>query len=664
MAQRRVHLDFETYSKADLRKVGTSKYCEDPSTEPLCLAYAIDDLEPRLWVAGEDPPERLFRWIGRGHLLCAWNAEFEIPFWREVCVRKLGWPDAPLEQWRDTAAVALAHALPANLKDAGSALGLDVTKDPRGERLVRKLSRPRKPTKRDPRTRWTPESAPEDFAALYDYCRQDVRSERAIGRALPAEDLPPEELETWRLTVEMNLRGWSVDARCVDRMLELLDRHRKLRLSELRELTDGELKTDGQREAALAWLGRNGVHLPDYQAKTIEKALERGLPEKPRRFLEIRQELSKASVKKYQAMRERRCRDGTIKNNVLYHGAGTGRDAGRGLQIQNLRRASLAEDEAGVERALRLMFLEHPLAAIEVVHDSVPEFASKGTRSMLVASEGCVLYGADYSSIENRIAVWYPSCRYGIGIFQRGLDEYRKFATSYYHVDYDRVTGAQRNHSKHAVLGCVFGMAWRTFMKQAERFGSPTTEEVAKRTVAHYRSLYAEVVEAWHELNRSAIRCVRTGKPVTCVLGRIRFRLAGGFLLMRLPSGRELAYSKPKVEMKRTPWGERRPTVTHMGIDSFTKKWTRLKVSPGRWFENAVQALARDVMMHGAKRTTAAGYRLVGRIHDELVSERPIGEGSLEEYVGLMGNPPWLLASGRGGIPIVAKGWTGKRFRK
>jgi len=921
----RVHLDFEAFSEVSIKKVGTCRYAEHPSTEVLCAAYALDDGEPRVWTPGDDPPRELFDAIEDGYLVHAWNVEMEIPMWREVLRRRFGWPRVPLEKWRDTAAASLVHALPAALDDAGAALGLEIRKDQRGKQLIQKLCKPRRPSKNNPATRWTPRTARRDFEDLYAYCSRDVEAERAVGDALPYQDLAPIELEVWRMTLRSNLRGWAIDADAVEGMIGLLDHHAALRLSELADVTRGIVTTSRQVDKARRWLRSKGLDLPDLKADTVKATLERAdLEPRARRLLEIRRELAMSSVAKYKAMALRLCGDGTVKNNLLHHGAATGRDAGRGIQIQNFPRKSVVKSPEGVERAVALLKREDPARAAELICGSTPRYASEMLRSMLTARPGQVLYTADFAQIENRITVWYAGCAYGIGIFEKGLDEYKLFAAKFYGVDYDAVTEAQRDHAKRAVLGfclagntpilthrgwvriveildsdllwdgiewvghggvvsqgekeaiclegtwitpdheiltpggwhtsawaareentpsllraidmaiswlpdsiaargeestpsefvvtaggrdpstltlsakdelpaadsapgagpglpsgdlpatdisCLtigtepggaadtgrcspvattrgagrfvtmapwefrsalsgetapdfsdqsnrlqggkipssssiestppettsretsnssrgartlpvydvldagprrrftiltdagplivhncFGMGEGAYVRLALLFGQVVTEAEGKRMKDFYRGLYSEVVQLWHGLNRSAMRACRDGGVVR--FKSLAFEVREDFLFMRLASGRELAYYRPKVMNVETPWGEARPAVTHMGF-SKKRQWVRLKMTPGRWTENAVQATARDVLMECALEAEALGYRSVGRVHDELVSERAAGTGDLAEFVGLMRNPPWLR-----GIPITAEGWTGRRYRK
>ena len=675
------NVDFETFSEISILDVGTCRAAEHPSTEILCAGWAIGDEEPSVWVPSaalfdireaqlppspfrarlhSKPPFRLFDHVKAGGLVYAWNVEMEIPHWEEICVKRMGWEPIPRDQWRDTQALALTLALPAALGNAGAALGLDILKDHRGEHLLNKLAKPRRPSKHNARTRWEVSQVPVDYADLYDYCAQDVRAERAIHRALPIDDLDPAELELFRMTTEQNLRGWTVDIESARRMLAVLDEHKKREVGRLMELTEGEITTGGQLARMLSWLADRGVFLDNMQADTIEIALMNShLPPECRRLLEIRQALGKASTGKFNAMEDRVCDDGTVKNNTLHHGCSTGRDAHKGMQIGNFVRAAISKTEWGVEVAFRALRTNRPLETIELLYGSPTNYASLMTRSHLIAAPGHEMFCADFSQIENRIAALHSGCKYALDIFEKALDEYIQFASVFYDIPYEEVTDAQRQHSKHAVLLFIFGGGELALCNQAVRFGTFIEMDDAKELKRTYRKdLYPEVVAMWYGMDKAAKRCVHFGE--TTSYNEIGFRFEDNFLMMDLPSGRSLAYYDPMIEMKMAPWGKKKLTITHMGVDSKSYKWVRMKLIPGRIFQNSVQASARDAMMAGARRTTRALYALVGRVHDELASQRPIGEGNLQEYCKLMSTPdPWL-----DGVPIIASGWSGQRFRK
>jgi len=671
------NVDFETFSELDLKKVGTCRMAEHPSTEILCAGWAIGKAEPRVWIPGASlfwlrefgldkpyyhtsPPDELFRHVEDGGLVYAWNVEMEIPHWEEICVKRMGWAPIPRDQWRDTAALSLSLALPASLDAAGAALGLDITKDQRGKHLINKLAKPRKPSKNNPRTRWELSEVPQDYADFFEYCAQDVRAERAVYHALPIQDFDADELELWQMTTDMNLRGWTIDIDSARLVLNVLAEHKERAQKELVELTNGEITTGGQLERMLGWMGERGVFLDNMQADTVKATLDGELPDECRRLLELRGDLGKASTGKYVAMENRVCDDGTVKNNILHHGAGTGRDAGRGLQIQNFIRGAISKTAEGVELAFRSLRSNHPLATIELLYGSPTKFASVLTRSHLTAAPGFELFCADFAQIENRLAAWHANCDYGLDIFRKGLDEYKQFAAVFYGVDYDDVTDDQRQHSKHAVLLFIFGGGEQALCNQALRFGTFIELSDAKKLKRTYREdLYPEIVEMWYGLDKAAKRCVRSGDSTK--YNRVTFEMDDDFLMMALPSGRKLAYYDPRVEMKTTPWGKKKPTITHMGVDSKTKKWVRMKLIPGRIFENVVQGSARCAMMAGARNTIEAGFDLVGRVHDELVSQMLLSlGGNLPMYCKLMSTPPeWL-----DGVPIVAEGWQGFRYRK
>jgi DNA polymerase len=660
-------LDFETYSELELKGpkgVGSCRYAEHPSTEILCAAYAIGDEPVQLWVPGNRPPQRLFDHVAACGQVHAWNVEMEIPVWHEIAVPELGWPIIPFVQWRDTQAVAAMYALPLKLGECGAALGLEIQKDKRGEHLIHKLCKPRRPSKNNPATRWTPRNAPVDFYDFYQYCIQDVEAERAIHHALPTQRLPHYELEIWRSTVGMNLRGWPVDATTIERVLKLLDEHGVRALGELRDLTAGEVTTGKQVEKIKDWLRARDVDLPDLTKETVVLALADPLLSKEcRRMLELRQILSKASTSKYQKILTMLCDDGTVKNLLQYHGALTGRDAGRGIQIQNFPRAAVSKTAEGVEEVVETVN-RRGLDDLEHQYGSFTATASKLLRSVLTSRPGHDLVAADFSSIENRMTVWYADCKYGIDLFEKGLDEYRLFAQKFHHfrtgeeIGYDEVTTEARQRAKPSVLGCCFGLGKIGLVNQAANYGEVFSEEFAESVVNYYRGLYREVPETWYDLDAAARYTVETGEPMS--VRRLAFEVEDDFLYMILASGRRIAYYKPKVEMQKTPWGALKPTVTHMGRDSKTSQWVRMKIIPGRYLENAVQATARDIMMHGARNVEAAGYIPVGRVHDEVISEVPEGQGHLDDYIARMVDVPrWVK-----GIPITAEGWRGKRFRK
>jgi DNA polymerase len=333
-------IDFETRSAAPLKRCGAWQYAAHPSTEIMCLAWRLPDWAPSetaLWhpaypglgiaEEGQGDLAELFAWLGRGGLVEAHNAWFERCIWKHVAAARLGWPPIPHRSWRCSAAKAASHALPRGLADATAALGLGTTKDEAGAKVMKKVSRPRA----SGITQWW--ESRELFKALWAYCRQDVAVEAALSEALP--DLSAEETEVYLLDQAMNERGFALDGAAVDTALVLIERETARLTAELNELTQGNPDKATKRAKMVAWLAEQGVELEDTQKATVAEALEGDMAEAPRRVLEILREVGLASTAKYEAMRHWRASDGRAHGGLLYHGAGTGRWSGRGVQPQN-----------------------------------------------------------------------------------------------------------------------------------------------------------------------------------------------------------------------------------------------------------------------------------------------------------------------------------------
>lgn len=677
----RVWLDFETYSEASIRDVGPSKYVEHPSTFPICLAYAIDDGPVRVWVRpcdlrlessydaigllspydvvyDQEVPSDLFAAIGQGAEMWAHNAEFDYAVWDQFVDCPL-----PVSAWRDSMAMCSYFALPLSLEGATSARKQEHLKDPRGKYLINKLCKPRRLTKKNSEKEWPVSEALQDYADLFLYCAADVEAMRELVMNLPETSLPEFEQQTWVRTVKSNLLGLPVDLEEVDLMCERLDEYEKTATARMIELTDGAIVKAGSTKKIIAWCSEHGVDLPNVQQKTIDDLLAAGgLPEKVREFFEIRRQLGRVSTKKFFAIRQRTCGDSTVKNNLVYWGAGPGRFAGRGFQPQNLPVLETAEGDDAVDHALRA--LDDGIDTVELLYDDFMTYASGLVRPMIRAPEGFELVCGDYSSIENRLTLWCAGEERGLEEFRQGRDQYKTFAAQRYGVAYEDVTYKQRFDSKAIVLGCGFGMGVDKFMDTCERKGNPISREEAAAAVKSYRTIYPGVPNFWYSSANAARDAVlkpgRTFEYANDFMS-LKFRCEGGWLKMQLPSGRCIRYYRPRVVMRPAPWdpGEKLPTITHMGF-SLAKKWTRVQLIPGRVAENAVQGIARDVMVYGLERTEAAGYTLLTTVHDENLSMIEKGRGDVEQFCELMvPDLPWLRT-----CPLKAEGFIGRRYKK
>lgn len=647
-------IDFESRSKVDLKRAGVFRYAEDPSTSVLCLAYAIDKLPVSLWLPGEDMPKDLKYYIGYGFTVEAHNAMFERAIWRSIMVKEpFGWPDIPDKQWRCSAARSAALALPRNLEGVGTALGLPIQKSLDGKRIMMKLSHPRTPTKNDP-SEWNMDR--EDFHTLYRYCLQDVEAERCLSNVIP--QLSAIEQKVWVLDQTINERGIRVDMEAVKSALFMIDQFTEKLLAEFQQLTGGKIDSPTQRDKVLAWLRQEGVHIAGLTKNDIIDTLEdklKGLPNaKTKRVLEIRQQLSKTSTAKYNAVLGSVCKDGRLRDTLMYHGASTGRWTGKAIQPQNLPKNNKRID---LGTYFHLLKKSKTVAEFELCYPDVMDTLSSTIRGIFIPSDNHIFFGGDYSAIEARVLFWLAGEEKGLAMFRQGEDLYKDLAAIIYRKHTKDVTKDERDMGKRGVLGCGYGLGHKKFIETTRAFARvEISEELALRVVDAYRSKYSPVVQMWYAQERAAMEAIETGKPTTC--GRISWHTQSKFLYCTLPSGRKLAYYDPKVEPHATPWGDTKPTVTYMAVNPITKQWGRDRTYGGKIVENITQAVARDVMAEAMIRLETASYKIVLSVHDELLSETP--KGDIKEFENAM----TILPSWAKGLPIKAEAWTGDRYSK
>jgi len=681
-------IDFETYSELDVRKVGAWRYSEHPSTDVLCLAYRIPGEPMRLWTPYFEPmdnldkiPTPLLDYIEAGGIIEAHNNEFERAIWENVLVRKYNFPNLPFEQCRCSAAKAAALALPRGLDGLGQALGLETVKDMTGNRLMKKISKPRKPLKaekkkllEDPDVRELSPTKfihdpsgeeivfrhekPEEYIRVFEYCETDTLVEEKASEIMP--DLSPDELQVWRLDQKINKRGIYCDLKLVNTSLEFIEQYSKELTENLIDLTNGEVQTPGQRDKILAFLESNGLQMPGLTAADVEKSIkDPTTPEICREVLEIRQALSKSSTKKFKKFLEMVCEDGRIRGTLLYHGASTGRWAGKGIQVQNLPRGTIKDVGSCIE-----MILEGDYIFFRACYPDVLGAISSCIRGALTAAPGRKLICADFSSIESRGLFWLADEEVGLEIYRGDGKIYEEMAAEIYNKSPDEILGGtmERNLGKQAVLGCGYGMGAAKFQITCEGYGMDVDKPMAQKAVTAYRSKFPRVPAFWRECEDAAIGAtLYPGKIYKT--GKVAWRVVGDFLYAKLPSGRKIAYHKPKLERKKTPWGEMKLVLTYTGVDSQTKRYCRQHTYGGKIVENITQAVARDFMAEAMLRIEDAGYSLIMSVHDELVAEVDEDFGSLEDFERLMEElPEW--AKGSSPCPIAVEGWEGKRFKK
>jgi len=670
-------IDFETRSPVDLKACGMYVYAQHPDTDVICLSvlehgqkrpfiwfpewvYILFDVDRQDHVLTDDGLATL---LNTADTIAAHNAPFERCIHRWVMGR-YGFEDIPTKKWRDTAAKAAAHALPRSLGQVCKVLGLDQQKDDRGHKVMLKMCKPRKPRKaeREADLDWEDNyywhEGQEDFEILVEYCRQDTLAEYALDKALP--DLKPFEQELWFYDQKINDRGIYADTGMIASIMDKLGTYEAELLHEISQLTYGDVTSVRQVAKTLEWMQVRGLELPDLQKGTVALALERkNLDPKVRRLLEIRQALGKSSVSKYTRMTEMTANDSRIHGTMLYHGASTGRWAGRGIQPQNMPRGTLND---WVEEALD-EFATGTLAGIHTLFGCPMEAGSSCLRAVLGAEPGNILYCSDFSNIEGRVLAWLASEDWKLEAFRAfdrgsGPDLYKVAAAGIYGVGVDEVTKDQRQVGKVAELALGYAGGVRAFQAMASGYGLKISDEEAEATKNAWREKNSRIKDLWYKLEDATVNAVYTGRVVD--LGFVKFGTTGRFLYAKLPSGRYLAYCDPDIRQVTTPWGAEKDALTFMGMNSMTNQWTRQTLYGGLWAENLTQAIARDFLAEGIRRLEIHGYPVVLHVHDEVVSEMPEGSGSLNEFNDILAIvPAWAE-----GCPISVEGWEGKRYKK
>ena len=647
-------VDIETYSSVDLTKAGVRPYTEAPDFAVLLIAYQVGDgptMLIDLAAGGEGeasllPPvasdlipgdleDFLVMLTSPNVVKTAYNASFE----RTCLARHFGRPMPP-EQWRCTMVQAATLGLPGTLGQVGAALGLDQQKMTEGKELIRYFCKPTKDG-----VRHLPQDAPEKWETFRRYCVRDVDVETDIRHRLARYPRPQAELDAWTLDQRINDRGVRLDPVLVEKALELDAAYTGRLLAEAKAITGLENPNSGAQLSR--WLETKGLQVTSLDKKAVPELLAAAPDDSTRRALQLRQELAKTSVKKYEAMRRGLCEDGRVHNILQFYGAGrTGRWAGRLVQVQNLPQNKLPDLAAA-----RQLVRDGEFDLLEMVFGSPPFVLSQLIRTAFIPSEGCRFIVCDYSAIEARVLAWLAGEKWVLDVFRGDGLIYEATASQMFHVPKDDIKKGGpradlRPKGKVATLACGYqGSVGALINMGALESGIP--EEELPVIVKHWRKANPHIVRYWYDVEDAAIRAVQ-GEKVALAHG-VRFACEGDFLFITLPSGRRLAYYKPELrpEPKFDKLG-----LTYLGTDN-AKHYTRLKTYGGKLVENITQATARDCLRDAMAALDAAGYPIVFTVHDEVILDTPVGFGSLEEVREIMGRPvPWAP-----GLPLDAAGF-------
>ena len=637
-------IDIETYSSAPLPKCGVYRYCDAPDFEILLFSYAFDD-EPVQTIdlaSSETLPKEAISALGDPNIIkAAYNAQFE-----RVCLsRYLGhWLDP--HQWRCTMVMAAYLTLPGRLADAAVALGTTEKKMEEGKDLIRYFSVPCKPTKTNGgRTRNLPADAPEKWAVYKQYNAQDVETERAIRKALEKYSLPEQEWELYALDQQINDRGVRVDKKLVKNAIAVDAVFAQAAYQRAKELTG--LENPGSVNQLKAWLADQDMPMESLARKIVqEKAAQTdGIVAE---LLNLRLELSKTSVKKYEAMARCVCRDGRVHGLLQFYGANrTGRWAGRLVQAQNLPQNHLPDLELARE-----IVKSGDEELLDALFASVPGTLSELIRTAFIPRDGCRFLVADFSAIEARVLAWLANEEWVLEEFRGKGKIYEATASRMFHVPQESIIKGNPNYAyrqkgKQATLSCGYGGG----VGALKAMGAKMPEAEMQPLVDAWRAANPNIVAFWSALDRAARTVIR--KKTSVRVGKVTLYWQDDKMFMRLPSGRNLCYQSPHF------------TTNRFGSDaigyyasSASGQMVVQETFGGKLAENATQAIARDILANALMMLEAHGYPVVFHIHDEAVIEMPIGQGSLEEACRLMSiAPDWAKD-----LPLRADGEDDLRF--
>ncbi len=675
------HLDFETFSKADLKSWGAYRYAADFSTEILLCAIAREGEAPVLWsITGQ--PEKpkalaLLKEMSQDPeaVIYAHNAQFEAAVCRYLWERTFDLPCPRLEQWRCTAAMARRAAIPSSLEQAAEFLKLDAEKDNRGKALIKLFSVPQRPTKKQPKTRILPGDEPEQFREFGEYCKQDVVTEMALHDRLKVFEMKGQILEAFQFDLRMNERGVPVNRPALNIANALVNEFDGKVRSQFQEMTGC---TPTQTAKVLAWLQERGFPGKNMQAATVDGVLEDGpeaygMTQEGFEALKLKRLSGFAALKKIPTMLNAACpEDDRVKGSLLWSGAErTHRWAGRIIQPQNFRRPTIQNTEH-LYRVLKSGNMD--VEALELIYESPLEAIASCIRHFIEPEPNVGFHrynepnrrqeelvpgqflDADYSAIEARIVLWLAGQEDGLELFRQGEDVYIAMASQIFGVPVEDITKDQRFVGKQAVLGCGYGMGPDKFRATAAMFGRDLSQTLSEKAVKTFRQVNFKIPALWRAFDNAAKEAIQNPGKVVQANPKVKFAFTNkpGFpaLVMQLPSGHNLIYPHPQVKpTKKVYRGEEYTTDEVSFFGKRLSKWQRIGTYGGSLVENAVQAIAGDLMTHGALEADRQGFRIFMLVHDQALAEWEPGQDIDDFCKALCTLPDWAE-----GLPLEAEG--------
>jgi len=621
--------DLETYSSINLFKSGVYKYCESDDFEILLFAYSINGEAVQVvdLARGEKIPleiisaiqdEKVIKW--------AYNAMFE-----RICLSKyIGYPIGkylPPTSWRCTMIWSAYLGLPLSLEGAGDVLGLDKQKLKEGKELIRYFCIPCKPTiKNEGRTRNYPTDDIEKWENFVKYNIRDVEVELGIKNILSKFPVPDFVWDEYHVDQLINDTGVLLDMEFVQNAIEI-DAKSKIEITN-KMINITELENPNSVVQMKNWLNENGLKVESLGKKEVKALIEKAPPHL-QEILELRLQLSKSSIKKYQAMQNTVCADNRARGMFQFYGANrTGRFAGRNIQLQNLVRNKLEDLQEA-----RDLVKDKNTEALKLLYEDIPDTLSQLIRTAFIAGKNKRFIVADYSAIEARVIAWFANEKWRLDVFKNGGDIYCASASKMFKVPVEKhgVNGHLRQKGKQAELACGYGGSVGA-LKAMGAIELGLKEEELKPLVDAWRVANPEIVKFWWAVDNAAKNAVKEKTSVTTY--GIKFFYQSGILFIKLPSNRTLSYIKPRIGVNQFG-GE---CITYEGIDS-TKSWSRINTYGPKIVENIVQATSRDILCYAMKNLSK--YKICMHIHDEVVIEAP-KEITVKEIIEIMTiTPPW-----------------------
>ena len=656
-------IDIETYSDVPLQKSGVYRYCESPNFEILLFGYSADSGPVQvvdLACGKKIPADVLAALTDDTVTKWAFNASFE-----RVCLsrylRDLGISLDPFhdrhplstemarflnpESWHCSMVWVATMGLPLSLEGVGAVLGLEKQKLTEGKELIKFFCQPCAPTKTNSqRTRNRPFHAPDKWDAFKRYNLRDVETEMGIQQRLAKFPVPDQVWEEYHIDQEINDRGVRLDMELVHAAIDMDTRSRRELTTAMKRMT--ALENPNSVQQMKQWLSDNGMETESLDKKAVAELLK-DAPAELREVLTLRQQLAKSSVRKYQAMENTVCADNRARGMFQFFGAArTGRFSGRNIQLQNLPQNHLP-DLAEARALVRAGDFD----ALKLLYEDVPDTLSQLIRTAFIPKDDAQFLVADFSAIEARVIAWYAGETWRQKVFEKGGDIYCASASQMFKIPVEKhgINGHLRQKGKIAELALGYGGSVGA-LKAMGAIEMGLTEEELPPLVDAWRQSNPRIVEFWWAVDRAVMEAVRY-KHTTTDYG-LTFSCRSGMLFITLPSGRNLAYVKPKVGTNKFG-GE---CITYEGVGA-TKKWERLDSYGPKFVENIVQATARDILCYAMH--TLRCCSIVMHIHDELVIEAD-PRMSLDAVCEQMGRtPPWAK-----GLLLRADGYATPFYKK